>query len=400
MPFKPIDFTNITPQGNPFLRDFISNLATGYQTAQLPAQLERERQKEELANKMQTELLKEQPQKFGEESQARQLENSLNKFKLEHEPQKFSSEMSTAAIARALDQAHINQLNEEAKLPFGGKGVTGEIGQAIMLNVVKSKFGENSQIYKDAKERYDVDVAHQRATTDRQINLINSASFRLLPALEKSRVLSNAVAMGYTGDEAAKLLTSGKTLQDLANAKGVNLADVQPNYPLTTPVITGMQNRTAFVKEIQNLESKIVEPLAKTFPRYAGYSLPQIAAAISNKDPDEQGKILAARALQPELAAFRYKAAAPNGQVGIEAINELQNKALGQLKVIEAIVSPEAYRAMQGYISEWISGSINVFNESLRQQSAVGGSPSKNNSSGTGETKKAYNVITKKWEDR
>ena len=50
MAFNPINFANIAPQGNPFFRDLIENLATGYQAGQLPAQLERQRQKEEIAN--------------------------------------------------------------------------------------------------------------------------------------------------------------------------------------------------------------------------------------------------------------------------------------------------------------------------------------------------------------
>ena len=69
-----------------------------------------------------------------------------------------------------------------------------------------------------------------------------------------------------------------------------------------------MTNRTAFVKEIQNLESKIHRTLSKTFPRYANYSiLPQIVSAISNKILDEQGKISWHVQCNPNFAAFRIK---------------------------------------------------------------------------------------------
>ena len=423
MPFKPINFANIEPQGNPSLRDFISNLATGYKAGQLPQQLARQAEQEKLANAMKQLLLQEQPQKFGEESQGRQLENALNrykvqqepqkfqeeslgrqlensfnKYKVQQEPQKFRSEMSTASMARALEQAHINQINEETKLPFGGKLPAGDVGQALYTNMIKSKYGENSQEYRMAKESYEANLEHNRATSDRQRQLISSGMFRSLPSSEKERVVSYAVGMGYTPDSAAKELSTGKTLQDLADQKGINLSDVNPNYALTTPVITAMTNRTAFVKEIQNLESKIIEPLSKTFPRYAQYSIPQIVSAISNKNPDEQGKILAARAMQPELAAFRIKAAAPNAQVGIQAIDELQDKALGNLKIIEATVSPETYRAMQGYISQWTGDAVNVFNESLHEQSKLGENFKSNTTEINKKATKRFNRETGKFE--
>lgn len=111
MPFNPINFANIAPQGNPAFRDLVDNLASGYKAGQLPAQMARQRQQEEIANAMQKLLLEEQPQKFGEESQGRQLTNALSKFKVQEEPKRFGSEMSNAAMERALHQANINRLN-------------------------------------------------------------------------------------------------------------------------------------------------------------------------------------------------------------------------------------------------------------------------------------------------
>ena len=111
MPFNPINFANIKPQGNPFFRDFVDNLASGYKAGQLPGQLARQKKQEEIANAMQQLLLDEQPQKFGEESQGRQLTNALSKFKVQEEPQRFGSEMSSAAMERAFHQAQANKLN-------------------------------------------------------------------------------------------------------------------------------------------------------------------------------------------------------------------------------------------------------------------------------------------------
>lgn len=63
MPFQPINFANIAPQGNEFLRDFTDTISKGYQAGQLPSKLDREKRKQEsdinaqnLAAKMSEEL--------------------------------------------------------------------------------------------------------------------------------------------------------------------------------------------------------------------------------------------------------------------------------------------------------------------------------------------------------
>ena len=91
MPFQPINFANIEPQGNPGLRDFVANLAQGYKAGQLPQELARQSEKERLANMLQRFLVEEQPQKFSEESKGRQLENALNQYKVQQEPERFRS---------------------------------------------------------------------------------------------------------------------------------------------------------------------------------------------------------------------------------------------------------------------------------------------------------------------
>lgn len=111
MPFQPIDFARIEPQGNPFLRDFVQNLAAGYKAGQLPQQLERQGEQERLANAMQSLLLQQQPQKFGEESQGRQLENAWRSILNRQQPQKFESEMENDAMQRAFQKAQTGKIN-------------------------------------------------------------------------------------------------------------------------------------------------------------------------------------------------------------------------------------------------------------------------------------------------
>ncbi len=138
MPFQPINFANIKPQGNPVFRDLVENLATGYQAGQLPQQLERQRKKEELANAMQTLLVEEQPQKFGEESQGRQLQNVFQTLLNKEQPQKFGSEMSSAAIARALQQANINRTNTMTPLEARELALKNELYPELTKSTIES----------------------------------------------------------------------------------------------------------------------------------------------------------------------------------------------------------------------------------------------------------------------
>lgn len=377
MPFKPIDFASIEPQGNPALRDFVQNLAKGYQAGQLPQKLERERQKEELANQMQTLLVQEQPQKFGEESQQRQLKNAFQSLLNKEQPGKFGSEQESRAMERALHQANINKLNTEASLPFGGNLPPGDVGQALYTNMIKSKYGENSPEYKDARASYEANLEKTKAQTERTGQLMGGASFRAMPAAEKTRAMAYASGMQYDPVEAGKLFAQGYTLQDLADKKGVKLEDVEPNYALPSPLITQQKNRNAFISEINNLEKNISVPMSKVSRKVAGYSPVQIWGTISGKmSADEQGQILAARALQPELAAIRNRAA--GGAVGIQAIQKMQNAVLGQLNVVESTVSPEAYAAMSKYVDKWLNEAVGAYSNSLSKGSALGTAPKTN----------------------
>jgi hypothetical protein len=87
MPFQPINFASIAPQGDPFMKGLVKNLAEGYMASQLPAQMERQKQQEELAN-------------------------AMAKFNLDKAPVKFDSDMRTAEMSRLLNQTNINKTNQ------------------------------------------------------------------------------------------------------------------------------------------------------------------------------------------------------------------------------------------------------------------------------------------------
>ncbi|CAB4127664.1 hypothetical protein UFOVP93_2 [uncultured Caudovirales phage] len=197
MPFNPIDFSKIAPQGNPFFRDLVENLATGYQAGQLPQQLERQRQKEELANQLQKYLVEEQPQKFSEESQERQLHNAFQSMLNKEQPQKFGSEQATRSIERALTQANINQLKNKAALPFGGETAPGSVGQALWLGKIKNQYGENSDEYKNAKSAFQSDIEKTHTLNDYRTALTNTTDKRVATQLTKLALERADIEEGY-----------------------------------------------------------------------------------------------------------------------------------------------------------------------------------------------------------
>jgi len=160
MPFQPVNYATIEPQGTPWVRDIVENLSTGYKAGQLPAELERQKQKEQLANAMQSLLVQQEPQKFG-------------------------SEMKTAEVARALDQANIGKLQREASMPFGGQIAPGSIGQAMWLDRIRQQYGEKSPQYNYAKQAYDSDISKAQALNAYRTELTNTAYKRVSTPVAK-----------------------------------------------------------------------------------------------------------------------------------------------------------------------------------------------------------------------
>ena len=212
---------------------------------------------------------------------------------------------------------------------------------------------------KFADKTLNAQLKHLNATSNRSEDMTLGSGFDKLPTNEKKRAVGLTTAMGLDPVEGTQMLRSGLTLQEIADARGVNLEDFTPVYPLGEENIKQLQRRTGFVNEIKNLEGNLAGAMGEYQNKIMGYSLDQVADALSGENPDKQGKVLAARALQPELAALRLKVA--GGNIGIEAINELKSKSLGDLKILESLVDKPTYIAMQKYMTKWLEEATNEF---------------------------------------
>lgn len=93
MPFQPMNYSNIEPQGNPFMRDLVDSLTKGYQAGRLPYETGQLEQKQNLDNIRQ------------------QLSNVFQGKLNTEQDEKFKSDMATALANRGLAGAQTNQIN-------------------------------------------------------------------------------------------------------------------------------------------------------------------------------------------------------------------------------------------------------------------------------------------------
>src|SRR5277367_682432 len=133
MPFQPIDFSKIEPQGNPFFKDLVDNLSTGYKAGQLPAQLARQKEKEQLANALQQYLVEEQPEKFKSEQLSREAERAFQRASTNKINTMTPFEAQKAALENAwypkLSQSLVDErsaLTKQRDLGITGLGTGGK----------------------------------------------------------------------------------------------------------------------------------------------------------------------------------------------------------------------------------------------------------------------------------
>lgn len=107
MPFQPINFAGIQPIGRPWLRDLIPTLMQGYAASQMPAQMKRQAQQEQLANAMQQLKLQQEPQTFQADIAGKNLSNAFQGMLNQEQPQKFSSEQARQALLNKLTNNQI-----------------------------------------------------------------------------------------------------------------------------------------------------------------------------------------------------------------------------------------------------------------------------------------------------
>lgn len=177
--------------------------------------------------------------------------------------------------------------------------------------------------------------------------------WKSLPNEERNFMIAKArEGWGANADQVLAEYLEGKSLEDMAAARGIDLSKIGGSFAPTKANITQIKNQEGNASELEYLEEVTTEPLAKYSRKFGGYSFSQIADALSGENEDDQARFLAARALQPEITSGRLNLA--NGSNAFASQHDAMEKALGNSKIFESLVSPKVYKETQRYINEWL----------------------------------------------
>jgi len=349
------DFSSKPILESPF-KNMLEDVLKGYKISQEPAKMKQESSARELANSLKKLEVEHKPKEYALNDQGKSLANALHSKALEHYEEKFGLE-------RDLKKAQIQKLTEKG-LQSGMK-MNGAVANAEAIYQLEHDPNADPEHVKALKEAFKVGQEHTQTVTNRSKDMIAGGGFDKLPTNEKKRAVGLMTGMGVDPVEGTRLLRSGLSPSQYAQENNIKIDDVTPVYPLGEENIKQLQKRTGFVAELKNLEGKVSEPLSKYPAKIKGYSFKQIADSIDNKNPDEMAKVLASRALAPEIASLRLKVASAN--IGIEAIKELTEKSMQDMKIVQGLVTPEVYLATQKYMTDWLEEASNAFNKNQEE---------------------------------
>lgn len=378
MPFQPINFANIEPQGNPFFKDFVENLATGYKAGQLPAELARQKQKEELANQLQKYLVEEQPQKFSEESQQRQLKNVFQSLLNQEQPQKFGSEMSSAAIERALHQANINKMNKMTPLEARELALKNQFYPEYTKSQIANNFALSKQrelgltgLGTGGKEEFYFQNLTQQSNPELKPEQIFAASNAVREGkttLPDGTPINVTQAMLTSMDRLAKGRTTGDLLSNMVRGKQ---ADV----------------------EIDVLNKYIGAAIAPYGDTIAGRSPKQIMDTFSSKPSDQinLGRLAAAQQLQTDAAANQniINSGRPTASITREILADSETKIKTAWPRMSNVARQESLR----YLKEALDATL-----AAKQSVGVGAHNAFTPLGKTGTQNKTFNLETGKYE--
>lgn len=136
MAFQFVNYAGLPTEGLPALKNALKDFMSGYSMSQIPGQLSRQKQQEELINALKSLQVQEEPQKFASEMRGRDLMNQLRALEVQQNPEKFDlfKKLSNAKLQRYLEPAAMEYTKAE------------KLNQAILR--AKEQFGEDSDEYK------------------------------------------------------------------------------------------------------------------------------------------------------------------------------------------------------------------------------------------------------------
>jgi hypothetical protein len=255
-------------------------------------------------------------------------------------PQLLQSKIGVQEARAPLMQEQARQLQFRLQNPLLDRpGAVGGLGALDYLkHVGRPQDAQNlaDQLRQQQENQRARSLFYESRTTPRSL-----ASVRV-----KDYMDSTALGMGYTPTEAIKLFQQGKTLQDLADMKGLDLSQVRPWHPPTTTTLTRQQQSAGAAAEEQVLSPIITKGYAPYASQVFGLSPAQIADnIIGNTDKQKQIDFWTAYTLRSEVSNLRNKlSGAPPTEAALERIIK---DTYGSLNPIRARLSPDVFKSVQ-----------------------------------------------------
>lgn len=371
MPIPVINYAAMQPQGNPLWASILPAIMEGLKLGAMPKAIQQESRGNELQNALRAIQAQYQPKLNEAEIAQRGAQTNLLGEQTKYFGPNIQSEMNLRNAQIPLVNAQTANTQLEANNPLlHASGAAGQIGAMLYLKahpelankVNAGQIGQDnpdlSQMIQDALT---ANIKEKNAFAGLADKKSDAYNYQTLPASHKQYLLSQAAALGIDPQEATQRFINGESIKDMALSVGVDPRKLpNPNYPATPADISRQHQREQAMAEINTLQPILSEAMAPYARKTDGYSPKQIAEALGGTNPEAQAKFIAARALMPELSSLRIKAL--GGQVGVEAMKEVQSASLGHTKVFESLVSPAVYKRANELVDQWITLSVSKAN--------------------------------------
>lgn len=299
------------------------------------------------------------------------LQNRLQQEKVKNAliQSKYAEPMTQANIASK--EANTNRLNFQNQNPlYGQPGMAGQLGAADLLRK-NPGLASDPNALNMLERSMQANLGNRETQQQLMAKQASGYDFNSLPVSTKEYVLAQGAGMGIYPDDMRKMLTSGKSVSDIALEKGFDPNSLpEPIYPLTKAGQTQLKQRKAAIEELGVLGKTLSEWAGPYSQQIAGYSPLQVKDALTGKNKDQQAKFLAARMLAPEQAAIRIKAM--GGNVGIEAIREMTEKSMMNGHAFQALVKPEVFNKANELVESAIKDAVDAANKASTK--AIGSS--------------------------
>lgn len=262
----------------------------------------------------------------------------------------FAEETALANIA-AIEALEAQRLSaaEKNRRQGVGSGISpyGYSGQIMSIDAMRQ-----AGFFKEA----DLLERTLLANTQNAENRLNATALSTMVPGEKNEFMARGSQL-TGGDVAAfnRLVIEGKSLTEIGDLYGFTpeqVAEIVPDYAMTTPMVTRVQQM-----ELANYESEILMPIVtdyigqyQTELPIKGYSLEQITDLLKGENPDKQAKFLAGNYLYSELAGANAKSVL--GQVGIEALQKFEDRAAFNYNVSKIGITPQIFEETNHLIDQ------------------------------------------------